>query len=212
MKQYSMPTGPAYRIETERLVIRCWSPVDAPLLHQAILDSVDHLSPWMDWASEEPKTIGDRVSLLRQFRGEFDLDQDFTYGIFNVDESQVLGGTGLHTRRGKDTREIGYWIHAEHINQGLATECAAALIRVAFEVDQVVRVEIRCDPKNMASAAIPRKLGFSREGVLRQNMKFLGAPRDTEIWGLVAADYPSSPAADVRIRAFDALGQTLLDF
>jgi hypothetical protein len=42
------------------------------------------------------------VQLLRGFRGRFDLGQDFAYGIFVPDDSEVLGGTGLHTRAGDD--------------------------------------------------------------------------------------------------------------
>ena len=147
--------GPAYRIQTERLVIRCWNPPDAPLLATAIEESVDHLSPWMPWARNEPTPMAERIERLRRFRGQFDLDQDYVYGIFNLDETRVLGGTGLHTRVGEDAREIGYWIHVDYINRGLITESTAALTKVAFEVDGVRRVEIHCDPENIRSAAIP---------------------------------------------------------
>jgi RimJ/RimL family protein N-acetyltransferase len=204
-------SGPAYRVETDRLVIRCWDPRDAPLAHDAILASLDHLRPWMPWAHEEPRPIEARVELLRTFRGKFDLGQDFTYGIFDARESAVLGGTGLHTRRGKGVREIGYWIRAGHLQCGLATESTAALVKVAFEIDGVRRVEIRCDPKNRASAAIPRKLGFHQEGVLRDEIEFLGAQRDTQVWSLVASEYNSSPAHNTPMRAFDALGRILLE-
>jgi RimJ/RimL family protein N-acetyltransferase len=72
----------------------------------------------------------------------------------------VLGGTGLHTRAGAGTGEIGYWVHKDYINQGLATEATAALTKVAFLIERVARVEIHCDPNNVRSAAVPRKLRF----------------------------------------------------
>jgi RimJ/RimL family protein N-acetyltransferase len=175
------------------------------------LESVDHLKPWMPWAHEEPKTLEERVALLRTFRGKFDLGEDFVYGIFNIDESQVLGGTGLHTRRGEGVREIGYWIHSAQINRGFATESTAALVKVAFDLHQVRRVEIRCDPGNTASSAIPRKLGFSFEGVLRNETVFLGAARDTQVWSLIDADYEASSSSMVKVAVFDAMGRTLID-
>ena len=95
---------PVYRIETERLVIRCWEPKDAPLLKSAIDLSIDHLLPWMPWAKGEPQTLEEKVELLRMFRGKFDLGQDFILGIFNRDETEVLGGTGFHPRRGVNER------------------------------------------------------------------------------------------------------------
>ncbi|MGD8968100.1 MAG: GNAT family protein [Anaerolineae bacterium] len=202
--------GPAYRIQTQRLIIRCWQPSDAALLKAAIEESLDHLRPWMPWAQDEPQELQDRVGWLRRARGKFDMDRDFVYGIFSPDESQVLGGTGLHTRVGEGAREIGYWIHQDYINQGLATETAAALTKVAFEVDEVNRVEIHCDPQNVRSAAIPRKLGFVHEATLRQRVADAdGERRDTMIWTLFADEYPTSPAASAEIEAFDAIGQRI---
>jgi RimJ/RimL family protein N-acetyltransferase len=204
-------SAPAYRIETRRLVVRCWTLADAPLLKAAIDASLDHLRPWMPWSQDHPQEVEDLLELLRGWRARFDLDEDYVYGIFDPGESQVLGGTGLHTRAGAHALEIGYWIHADYINRGLATEAAAALTRVAFEVNQVQRVEIHHDPGNLASAAVPRKLGFVHEATLRQRTRGPdGEPRDAAIWTLLASEYPASPAAQAGIAAFDALGRRLL--
>jgi len=202
--------GPAYRIHTQRLIVRCWNPADAPLLKAAIDASVDHLRPWMPWAKDEPKNLQAKVDLLRHWRGEFDLDRDLVYGVLSPDEREVLGGTGLHRRAGKKALEIGYWIHAAHINQGLATEVAAALTRVAFEVDSVDRVEIHCDPANVRSAAVPRKLGFAHEATLRRRTQDAdGAYRDSMIWTLFADAFPDSPASSAAIEVFDAMGRRI---
>lgn len=203
-------TGPAYRIVTPRTVIRCWHPADAGLLKAAIDASLDHLRPWMPWASHEPTDLAAKIALLRTFRGKFDLGQDFVYGIFDRDERLVLGGTGLHTRLGKGAREIGYWIRAGHINRGLATEVAAALTRVAFEVDRVQRVEIHCAPDNVRSAAVPAKLGYLHEATLRQRADRGGETLgDAMIWSLFADQYPASPTATAEMIAFDAAGQQI---
>ncbi len=209
-----MPTsipGPAYRIVTPRLVIRCYSPADASLLKAAIDQNLEHLRPWMPWAEGEPTGIQAKIDLIRRWRSLFDAGQDFVYGIFSPDETRCLGGTGLHTRLGPGAREIGYWIHKDFINQGLATETSAALARVAFEIDEVSRVEIHCDPANLRSAAVPRKLGFTHDATLRQRIPQPdGAFRDAMIWSLLKAEYPSSPAASAKIQAFDAVGRCIL--
>lgn len=203
-------SNPAYRIETKRLVVRCYHPSDAPLLAESITESLEHLRPWMPWAYAEPEPLEAKVQRLKQFRGLFDLGQDFIYGIFNLEETKLVGGTGLHTRLGDHELEIGYWIHKDHINQGLVTESTAALIKVAFELIRVQRIEIHCDPGNTASAAIPRKLGFTHEGTLRGKTRFLDTWRDSMIWGLLEGEYPDSPSARVEIKAFDADGQQVL--
>jgi RimJ/RimL family protein N-acetyltransferase len=203
--------GPVYRVETPRLVLRCWQPSDAPLLEAAVRASLDHLRPWMPWAADEPLTPAVRVELLRAFRGKFDLGQDFIYGIFDRDETRVLGGSGLHVRSGPAIREIGYWIHADHVGQGLATEAAGGLTRVAIEIEGIPRIEIRCDPANTASARVPEKLGFRHEATLRRILTAPdGSARDGMIWALLAGDYPGSPPAAIELSAYDAAGGLLL--
>jgi RimJ/RimL family protein N-acetyltransferase len=203
-------SNPAYRIETKRLVVRCYNPSDAPLLAQSVTESLEHLRPWMPWVYNEPEPIEEKVQRLKLFRGSFDLGQNYTYGIFNPEETKLIGGTGLHTRLSGGELEIGYWIHKDYINRGLVTESTAALVKVAFEIVHVHRLEIHCDPGNLASAAIPRKLGFTHEGTLRAKTAFLDGWSDSMIWGLLESEYPDSPSSKAEIKVFDANGQQVL--
>lgn len=61
---------------------------------------------------------------------------------------------------------IGYWLRADHINQGDATETPAAVTEVAFEIDSMDRVGIHYSPENPASASTPRKPGLKHEATL----------------------------------------------
>ena len=199
-------SNPAYRIETKRLVVRCYHPSDAQLLGASINESLEHLRPWMPWAHSEPSSLEELVKRLQRFRGQFDLGQEFVYGIFDPKETCLLGGTGMHTRLGDHELEIGYWIHKDFVNQGLVTESTAALVKVAFEIIHIHRIEIHCDPANQASAAVPRKLGFTHEGTLRAKTPFLDRWSDSMIWALLENEYPASPASKADIRVFDASG------
>jgi len=204
---------PPYRIITERLVVRCWNPEDAAALKEAVDASLEHLRRWMPWAQHEPEPVGLKVQRLRQFRGNFDLGLDFVYGILDRDETRVVGGTGLHTRPGAGALEIGYWVRADSEGTGLITEAASALVRVAFELCGVDRVEIQCDPENVRSAAIPRRLGFSEEGVLRCRQPDRdGTPnrRDAKVFSLLASEYAGSPSARAEFTAYDAAGERVL--
>lgn len=203
-------SNPAYRIETKRLLVRCYDPVDAPLLAEAVTANVEHLRPWMPWVYAEPEPVEEKMQRLKRFRANFDLGENFVYGIFNPENTRLLGGTGLHPRIGERQLEIGYWIDKDFINQGLVTESTAALIKVAFELIHVHRIEIHCDPANVASAAIPRKLGFMHEGTLRAKTPFLERWSDSMVWGLLESEYPDSPSAQAEIKVFDADGQQVL--
>jgi RimJ/RimL family protein N-acetyltransferase len=204
--------GPAYRIETDRLVLRCFDPNDAVLLKSAVDASLGELLPWIPWARDEPTSLDAKIELLRVHRGRFDLGQDQAYGVFDPSETEVLGGIGFHDRVGEGAREIGYWIASKHAGRGLATEATAALVRVGFEIARLDRIEIHCDPANLGSVAIPRKLGFRHDGTLRaRHMRRRGPPADSMIVSLLADEYADSPAARARVGAFDAVGRTLLD-
>lgn len=202
--------GPAYRIESPRLVIRCWEPKDAPLLKKSIEESREHLKPWMPWAHGEPETLDIYIERLRKYRSLFDTDQDYIYGIFNKEESKVLGGTGLHNRVGETAREIGYWIHGDHINQGFATEAVLALVKVGFTIEKLTRMEIHCDPENIASATVPEKTGFELEAVLKNRQPFLDKLTDSMIWTTFYDQYSKSPAARIKINAFDVTGNQIV--
>ena len=203
------PPAP-YRIETERLVIRCWEPADAPLLKDALDSSLDHLQPWMDWANDEPQPLERKVELLRAFRALYDTGESFVMGIFDGSEGEVLGGTGLHTRIGPGGLEIGYWIRASATRQGIATEASAALSRVGLEICEADRIEIRIEPRNAASAGVPRNLGFLEEATLRRRLpgRRGGPLRDVTIWTMFREDF--DPSLAPTLRAFDALGRQLL--
>jgi RimJ/RimL family protein N-acetyltransferase len=202
--------GPAYRIVTARLVLRCWSPADAPLLQAVVDGNLAHLSE-LPWSRAERQSLEEKITLLRKFRASFDTDADYPYGVFDRTESRVLGAAGLHLRIGDGAREIGYWIDAAHTRQGLATEAAAALTRVGFEIEGVRRVEIHCGPANAASIGVARKLGFAHEATLRGRFTDVrGNPRDTMLFSLFADGYAASPATKTSLEAFDAAGRRLL--
>jgi RimJ/RimL family protein N-acetyltransferase len=207
-----MKAPPPYRIVTERMVVRCYDPADAPLLKDAVDSSIDHLVPWMPWALEEPQTLEEKTELLRSFRGQFDLGQNYVYGLFSRDESAQVGGSGFHLRVGDDAFEIGYWIRASEDGKGLATEATAALTRVGFEVCEIDRIEIHVEPANEKSARIPQKLGYVEEARLRRRLYAApgGEPRDTVIFSMFRSDYPGTPSASVELEAFDARGERVL--
>lgn len=175
-------------IRTERLVLRCWQRDDAPLVKEAIDSSLDELRQWMPWARSEPSPLESIAQRIEQFRRAFEEGRDWTYGILDAAESRVIGGSGLHPRTRPGRLEIGYWIRSSDTGQGFATEAAAALADRAFRLHGAEGVEIRCDPRNARSAAVPQRLGFVLEQTLVGDTTAPdGSVRDTQVWLLRAA-------------------------
>jgi len=203
---------PPYRIETERLVIRCYEPEDAPLLKAAVDASLDHLRPWMPWARAEPQSLDEKVELCRSFRGQFDLDQNYVYGIFTPDETEQLGGSGFHKRAHEGALEIGYWVAAGAVGRGIATEVTAVQVRVGFEVCGLDRIDIQVEPRNERSLAIPRKLGFREEGTLRRRLDPDGEDeprRDAVVFSMLREELDGSPSLAYGYSAYDVIGHQI---
>lgn len=181
----STRSSPPTRIETSRLVLRLAQADEAHLVRAAIDSSLDHLRAWMPWALNEPRSLADTRALLTRGRARFSSGDDFQYSIFDAGETEIVGGIGLHRRSEQDCLEIGYWIRADRVGQGFATESARALTEAALQMPDTERVQIDCDPSNVPSKRVPEKLGYTlverREGNKRTPS---GDVRDTLVYQL----------------------------
>lgn len=199
---------PPYRIETGRTVVRCYQPTDGRLLKEAIDESIEHLKPWMPWVEGEPKPLEEKINLCRSFRARFDLDEDYIYAILDAKEERLLGGTGLHPRRGPDAFEIGYWIRASATGQGFATEVSRALTHVGLALCGRDRIEIRCDGRNAFSAAIPARLGYTLAATLPRDLRDAeGELRDSQVWMRFRDEHLADPTEWPELQAFGSCGQ-----
>lgn len=148
-------------MSSDELVIRPWLPEDAPLLHEAVLDSLDHLRPWMPWIAAEPLTLAERTALVESWARERELGER-VFGMF-VD-GLAVGSCGLHPRLGPGGLEIGYWVRAGHTGRGYATSAACLLTERVFADGAIDRIEIHHDVANAASGRVPAKLGYTYVG------------------------------------------------
>lgn len=164
------------------MILRPWQVADAPRLKQAIDENLEHLRPWMPWAVQEPSPLEAIEERIAAFLRNFESGAEFVYGMLARDDGRVVGGCGLH-RRIDDGFEIGYWLDHRELGRGLATEASAALLREAFRDPRVRRVQVCCDPRNRASAGVPRRLGFVHVKTLTgETTAPDGSPRDTMVW------------------------------
>jgi ribosomal-protein-serine acetyltransferase len=150
------------RIEGGGLLLRRWLPSDAEAQHQAIVESAEHLCPWMDWMAGEPLSHEERRALLDRWEREWLSGGDAYLGVF-VDR-RIAGGLAMHRGAVRDTVGLGYWIHVAFLRQGLATSAARLATTASFSVPGIAHVEIRHDKANVASAGVPRRLGYEFVG------------------------------------------------
>jgi RimJ/RimL family protein N-acetyltransferase len=112
--------------------------------------------------ADQPMEPTARRAMLRTWDELWEAGTDSHLGLFR--EGALLGIMGIHRRIGPGGAEIGYWAHVDHTGRGYITEAAQAVTTACFRLDDVDRVEIHHDQANVASGAVPRRLGYTRVG------------------------------------------------
>jgi RimJ/RimL family protein N-acetyltransferase len=171
-------------IPTERLVLRAPHPDHAQEINDAIRESFTELRQWMNWAQQIPSLEESRAQQERG-RAAFLAREDLPLFLFRGE--RIVGGSGLHRIDWTVPRfEIGYWVRTEDARQGYVTEAVKAIESFAFEALGARRIEIRTHTRNLRSHAIPKRLDYQLEGILRQDCRHVdGRLRDTAVYAKV---------------------------
>lgn len=135
-------------------------------LFKLIDSNRQHLAAFLPWVSRM-KTIEDSRAYLA---GSAALCKQKTEVSFIILQNNILvGRIGLHYINNQNKKaEIGYWLGKEATGKGIITKSCIMLINYAFDVLGLKKIEIKAAIKNMRSQAIPQKLHFKQEGILRR--------------------------------------------
>lgn len=140
--------------------------------------------PWLD----EVETLEKTRLFVRKKLQRFADGNGFTAGFFEKDS--LIGVIALeYVDWANKQTEIGYWLSAETEGKGLITKACSILIDYAFSELQLNRIQIRCAAENIRSRAIPEKLGFRQEGVLRQAEKLHDRFVDLVVYGMLEDEW-----------------------
>ena len=209
------PATPPERLAAGPLVLRRVAADEAAVIAAAVGASLEHLRPWMAWATPEAADV--RIQLLRVAEADelWDMGTGFIYVMIARDsapasapgpagsrgdpDGEFAGTIGMHRRADDSAMEIGYWIASGMTRRGYATAAARALTPVALELSATRRVEIHCDEANAASAAIPRKLGYLLDRIEAHEREAPGERGRRMIWvwdppgGAAGAEWSARP-------------------
>lgn len=182
------------------VLVRPYRPEDAEALFEAIDESREHIGRWLSWPDTYVTVHDARLSIAR-WRMQYMLREKFTCCICAHDgsegEERFVGSCAL-TPLDWDLSyySLGYWVRASATGRGYVTEAARLLLAWAFTHYQAQRIEITCDERNNASAAVARRLGFVQEARLRNHRPTVtGQPRNTLVFSLLPHEYQAMYAA-----------------
>lgn len=146
------------------------------------------VDPWIPWATLSTD-LTSATATLQRYADLLASDSGRIYGIWL--EGTLVGGvmfTRFDTASG--VCEIGCWLEEAGQGRGLVVQACRALIDWAFGERGMSRVEWWVAAGNTRSIAAARRLGMTREGVLRQRYPYRGVRHDSEVWSLLAGEWP----------------------
>jgi ribosomal-protein-serine acetyltransferase len=159
---------------------------DGPELHASIESNRAHLARWMPWAARQ--TLQDTLDFVGVTLRQLADDDGFQAVI--VADDRIVGVAGFHRVDWPNrATSLGYWLAATEQGRGTMTAAVRALVDHALGAWELNRVEIRADVENLRSRAIPERLGFREEGVLRQAQRLDGGYRDQVVYATLAEDW-----------------------
>jgi ribosomal-protein-serine acetyltransferase len=182
-----------HRIDDDRW-LRMPEDSDAEELHELTAGNREMLAEWMPWAAgATPETTREFIRLRRL---EFARNGSFSAVI--VERDRIVGSIGF-PELSRETRscEIGYWLARSAQGRGTITLAVRALVEHAFGVWKLHRIVIKAGVGNARSRAVPERLGFTLEGVLRQAERHPdGRYVDLAVYGLLASEWPGALDGD----------------
>ena len=122
--------------------------------------------------------------------GGRDADRMLCWAIADRDDDRLIGATTLFAiNRAQGRAEVGYALRASHWGRGLAQEALRLVLGHAFDTLELRRIEADIDPRNAGSCRLIERIGFVREGLLRDRWCVAGEVSDSAIYGLLATDW-----------------------
>jgi len=180
--------NPHRRITDMSPTLRPWRLSDVAEFHAGVIESNEHLAPFMPWArSSAALSLEERTPLIQKWIDDFESGADFHFGFFEGDH--FLAVIGLHPRIGPGGLEIGYWCRASEARKGHTTEAVIQAMKIAFTMPEITHVEIKHDVANMPSGRIPAKLGFNKIAEVDREILAPGETGRGNIWRLEKNEY-----------------------
>lgn len=172
---------------SEEIDLRISSPDQAEALIQAIENNRTYLGEFLPWVPYM-NTLSDSITYLTQSQVNCAAGTELSYNIYK--NNTLIGRIGIHQiDRSNNNASIGYWLSEGAQGNGIITTCCTTLIDIGFEQLDFHRLEILTATHNRKSSAIPIRLGFFHEGIMRQVERHANQYFDLNIFSILKEEW-----------------------
>lgn len=159
---------------------------DAQVIFQAIDENRSHLRKWLPFV-DQTKTVKDTLSFTKSIVDDVERRQE----VFTIwYENEFAGLIGMKDIDYLNRKvELGYWLIEKMTHKGIITLSVEKMMAFIFQILQLNRIQIKCGVGNLSSSAIPKKLGYSFEGIEKQGERHSNRYIDLEIFSFLREDW-----------------------
>jgi ribosomal-protein-serine acetyltransferase len=174
---------------TNRLMLRPFRRRDVGTFHRAVDSSITELQPWLPWIDGYNRGFAQRF--IRESVGSWADRRAFDFTVRTQDDlDRHIGNVSVwQTSQQNSTGEVGYWIRSDETSKGYGTEAAAAVVKIGFEELGFHKVVLRIAVGNIGSERIATKIGFTLEGILRDEVKVGDEWLDHTAWSMLSPEW-----------------------
>lgn len=163
---------------------------DADALFSLVEANRSYLRQWLPWLDVNT-SVKHSFDFIKSTQKQFAERESLVMGLwYNEKLVGVLGHNSIDWS--SRVAYPGYWLSYKVQGQGIMTASLKALVSHAFSELKLNRIDIRCATGNEKSCALPKRLGFTHEGTLRQAEWLYDTFVDHEVFGLVASEWQSN--------------------
>ncbi len=178
--------NPPVTLRTNRLTIRRLAPADA----QSYFDIFSNADVMRYWSSPPLRDLTQAEEKIANILAHYETGDIYQLAITRKTDEQMIGTCTLHQIHVQNRRaEVGYALGRPYWGSGYMNEAMHALVDHAFGPMNLHRLEADIDPRNESSAKSLERLGFVREGLLRERWIVDGEVSDSALYGLLASEW-----------------------
>ena len=173
-------------LNTKRMRLRSLTDVDIDALYRIF----SHPEVVRYWGAPALADRNAAAAMLGEIQENFRRRTSMKWGVAELETDKIIGTVTLFNLNFDNKRaEIGYGLDHAYWRQGYVTEALDALLSYAFDELQLHRLEADVDPRNLGSIRTLEKLGFQREGLMRERWQVNGEIQDALFYGLLRPEW-----------------------
>lgn len=180
-----------YEIEltSQNILLRPYQIIDIEPLYEAARSSINEVYTWLPWCHPDYSIEESGIWVASQIEA-WKNDIEYSFCILDSTTGEFFGGCGLYQiNKLHNTANLGYWVKTEKVNMGIASNAAKLAVQFAINELKFTRIEILTAKENFSSQKVAKKIGATKEGILRNRLVLHGQPIDAVCFSIIPDDF-----------------------